>query len=153
ALVSYERAKAEALGLSARGGLMERAERMILLAVGFLASWLLIPVLWVLLALVTLTAADRFVRVWRLASRPPAAVATPSPVRWGHHRVESRWRRRRAGGTLRTRTARTGEPLGRWRARRQESLASRSGRARRARGLERSGAGGRRRGATGERRP
>ena len=31
ALVSYERAKAESLGLSAKGGLMERAERMILL--------------------------------------------------------------------------------------------------------------------------
>src|SRR5580693_3690808 len=34
ALVSYERAKAESLGLSAKGGLMERAERMILLGVG-----------------------------------------------------------------------------------------------------------------------
>ena len=28
ALVSYERAKAESLGLSAKGGLMERGERM-----------------------------------------------------------------------------------------------------------------------------
>ena len=36
ALVSYERAKAESLGLSAKGGLMERAERMFLLGVGFL---------------------------------------------------------------------------------------------------------------------
>ena len=36
ALVSYERAKAESLGLSAKGGLMERAERMILLGVAFL---------------------------------------------------------------------------------------------------------------------
>ena len=35
ALVSYERAKAESLGLSAKGGLMERAERMILLGVAF----------------------------------------------------------------------------------------------------------------------
>ena len=30
-LVSYQRAKAESLGISAKGGLMERAERMILL--------------------------------------------------------------------------------------------------------------------------
>ncbi|MGB7050493.1 MAG: CDP-alcohol phosphatidyltransferase family protein, partial [Acidimicrobiales bacterium] len=45
-LVSYERAKAESLGLEAKGGLMERAERMILLGVGFLASVLLVPVLW-----------------------------------------------------------------------------------------------------------
>ena len=34
-LVSYQRAKAESLGISAKGGLMERAERMILLGIGF----------------------------------------------------------------------------------------------------------------------
>ena len=33
-LITYERARAESLGFSARGGLMERAERMVLLAVG-----------------------------------------------------------------------------------------------------------------------
>src|SRR5438874_293853 len=33
-LVSYERARAEALGFTARGGLMERAERMLLLGAG-----------------------------------------------------------------------------------------------------------------------
>ena len=38
ALISYERAKAESLGLSAKGGLMERAERMFLLGVAFLSS-------------------------------------------------------------------------------------------------------------------
>ena len=37
-LISYQRAKAEALGLEAKGGLMERAERMILLGVGLLAT-------------------------------------------------------------------------------------------------------------------
>jgi CDP-diacylglycerol--glycerol-3-phosphate 3-phosphatidyltransferase len=36
-MISYERAKAESLGLAAKGGLMERAERMILLGVGLLA--------------------------------------------------------------------------------------------------------------------
>ena len=36
-LVSYQRAKAESLGISAKGGLMERAERMILLGIGFLS--------------------------------------------------------------------------------------------------------------------
>ena len=35
-LISYQRAKAEALGLTAKGGLMERAERIILLCVGLL---------------------------------------------------------------------------------------------------------------------
>jgi CDP-diacylglycerol--glycerol-3-phosphate 3-phosphatidyltransferase len=77
-LVSYERAKAEALGLSARGGVMERAERMVLLGVG-LAFDILIPVMWVMLVLTAFTAAHRFVMVWRqatLADTPAAATAT-----------------------------------------------------------------------------
>ena len=72
-LVSYERAKAESLGLEAKGGLMERAERMILLGIGFLSSVLLVPVLWVMLALTGVTAVGRFVKVWRLAEAPVAA--------------------------------------------------------------------------------
>src|SRR6202167_1498496 len=67
ALVSYERAKAESLGLSAKGGLMERAERMILLGVAFIAHGFLVPVICVLLALTSATAIGRFVRVWRSA--------------------------------------------------------------------------------------
>ena len=35
-LISYERAKAESLGFDARGGLMERAERLIALGFGLL---------------------------------------------------------------------------------------------------------------------
>ncbi|MGH9091901.1 MAG: CDP-alcohol phosphatidyltransferase family protein, partial [Acidimicrobiales bacterium] len=104
-LVSYERAKAEALGVTAaRGGLMERAERMILLGAGFLASWLLVPVLWVLLGLTLLTAVGRFVRVWRAAEGPvrPAAplgahAEAPATPRWRQGHVESRWRARREG--------------------------------------------------------
>ena len=67
-LISYERAKAEALGLSARGGVMERAERMVLLGVG-LAFNVLVPVLWIMLALTVLTAVHRFVMVWRQATQ------------------------------------------------------------------------------------
>jgi CDP-diacylglycerol--glycerol-3-phosphate 3-phosphatidyltransferase len=135
-LVSYQRAKAEALGLSAaRGGLMERAERMILLGVGFLASWLLVPVLWVLLGLITVTALGRFARVWRVAEGPPRSgtgvpASMPTEVvspRWRQGRAESRWRTWREGATPRS----AGEPLGRWRARRQEALSSRAHRARR----------------------
>ena len=156
---------------------MERAERMILLGVGFLASWLLVPVLWLLLALTTATAVGRFVRVWKAAGamsgRPtigepatdipvtdtpvtdtpatdiPAAAAAAAPRAVRSHRrparVESRWRAWREGATPRTRVGRAGEPLGRWRARRQDALASRSGRAMRARhrSAGRSTAGGR----------
>ncbi len=68
ALISYERAKAESLGLSAKGGLMERAERMFLLGVAFLTSAIFVPVLWVLFVLVSFTAISRFVKVWNAAS-------------------------------------------------------------------------------------
>jgi CDP-diacylglycerol--glycerol-3-phosphate 3-phosphatidyltransferase len=141
-LVSYERAKAEALGLEAKGGLMERAERMILLGVGFLAPWLLVPVLWVLFGLITLTAIGRFLKVWRAAEGPaprPADEVMPHRARWREGRVESRWRARRQGLA---RSASAGEPVGRWRARRQEALASRAGRARRARRTRAGARGG-----------
>jgi len=66
-LISYERAKAESLGFDARGGLMERAERLVLLAIGLLFDSLLVPILWVMLALTVVTAGQRFVKVWRQA--------------------------------------------------------------------------------------
>jgi CDP-diacylglycerol--glycerol-3-phosphate 3-phosphatidyltransferase len=83
-MISYERAKAESLGFDARGGLMERAERVILLALGLLFPALLIPVFWVMLALTLFTAAQRFVKVWRQAStvRP-----RPDPAPWRTRRT------------------------------------------------------------------
>ncbi len=81
-LISYQRSKAESLGLSAKGGLMERAERMILLGVGLLATVIFIPILWLMLALTAMTALGRFRRVWQVAARP-----APVPVvhRYAHH--------------------------------------------------------------------
>jgi len=82
-LITYERARAESLGYSARGGLMERAERMVLLAVG-LCFDVLVPVMWVMLALTAVTAVHRFVMVWRQASAappvPPADPPAPPPA-------------------------------------------------------------------------
>ena len=66
-MISYQRAKAESLGLSAKGGLMERAERIILLCVGLLFDVLLLPVMWIMLVLTAVTALQRFVLVWRQA--------------------------------------------------------------------------------------
>lgn len=78
-LISYERAKAELLGMAAKGGLMERAERFIVLGLCLLAAAVdpvtLVPALTVFLVLVLGTAAGRFAKVWRTA--PPA----PQPVR------------------------------------------------------------------------
>ena len=67
-LISYQRAKAESLGLEAKGGLMERAERFIVLALGLLFSDALVAILWVMLVLSTFTALQRFVKVWKQAS-------------------------------------------------------------------------------------
>ncbi len=84
--ITYERAKAEALGFSARGGLMERAERLVLIGAA-LTFDVLVPVLWVMLVLTAITAVHRFAMVWRQA--------TPQRARRGRHpRAE---RDRRAG--------------------------------------------------------
>jgi CDP-diacylglycerol--glycerol-3-phosphate 3-phosphatidyltransferase len=94
-LISYERAKAESLGFDARGGLMERGERFVVLGFGLLFDSLLVPVLWVMLALTLVTAVQRFVKVWRQASNPPAEpiIRRRSPRR-ATRRTERTWRMR-----------------------------------------------------------
>jgi CDP-diacylglycerol---glycerol-3-phosphate 3-phosphatidyltransferase len=79
-IISYQRAKAESLGIDAKGGLMERAERIIAICLGLLFPVLLIPILWIMLVLTSITAVQRFVKVWRQASvdRP---VVQPSRLR------------------------------------------------------------------------
>jgi CDP-diacylglycerol--glycerol-3-phosphate 3-phosphatidyltransferase len=103
-LVSYERARAESLGFDARGGLMERAERLLFLGFGLLFDTLLVPVLWVMLLLTLVTAVQRFVRVWAQASAPPVQ---PLAVRWRSRRVarstQRTWRRQAVGGLRRPR--------------------------------------------------
>jgi CDP-diacylglycerol--glycerol-3-phosphate 3-phosphatidyltransferase len=99
-LISYERAKAEALGYDAKGGLMERAERIIVLAIGLLFSQFLIPILWVMLAGTALTAVTRFAKVWGQAT---ASVPRPVERTLDHQRsrVRSRQDRRFARSTTR----------------------------------------------------
>jgi len=94
-VISYERAKAESLGFEARGGLMERAERVVLLCFGLLFDSLLVAVLWVMLVLTVATTLQRFTKVWRQAN-----AGRPLP----RHRV----RRRRSP---RVRKVRTGERM------------------------------------------
>ena len=81
-LISYERAKAESLGLYAKGGLMERAERIIILCIGLFFSSLLVPVLWLMLVLTALTAIQRFFQVWTKAE-----VSTTTQERRNQRRV------------------------------------------------------------------
>ena len=78
-LVSYERSRAESLGFNGKGGLMERAERMVVLGVGLTFGRLTFA-LWVLLALTGLTVVQRFLLVWRQAT--PEAERTARPGWW-----------------------------------------------------------------------
>ncbi len=95
--VSYQRAKAESLGYEAKGGIMERAERVIMLALALLFPEVLIPILWIMLALTAVTALQRFVKVWRQASidRPlPARRPRRQPRQRSRTRNESAWAQR-----------------------------------------------------------
>jgi CDP-diacylglycerol--glycerol-3-phosphate 3-phosphatidyltransferase len=95
--ISYQRAKAESLGYDAKGGLMERAERFIVLAFGLLFFEILIPVLWVMLVLSLVTAVQRFVKVWRQASSD----REPSSRRRAGRRQSRIERRQRHGSRTR----------------------------------------------------
>jgi CDP-diacylglycerol--glycerol-3-phosphate 3-phosphatidyltransferase len=95
-LISYQRSKAESLGLAAKGGLMERAERMILLGIGLIAKPAFIPILWVMLVLTALTAAGRFYRIWQIAASPEPPISQAGRI---HH--HSRGLRRGVSRTAR----------------------------------------------------
>lgn len=91
-LVSYMRAKAESLGIDAKGGLMERAERIIAILVGLVINPLLIPILWLMLVLTTITAIQRFWKVWTQAAVAPVT----------QERIEMRQSRRATRRVART---------------------------------------------------
>lgn len=75
-LVSYIRAKADALGINAKGGLMERGERVLVLCFALKFPADMLWLLWLIVVLSAVTAGQRFVKVWSLANKPPA----PQPV-------------------------------------------------------------------------
>jgi CDP-diacylglycerol--glycerol-3-phosphate 3-phosphatidyltransferase len=114
-LISYERAKAESLGFDAKGGLMERAERLIALGVALLFESLMVPIQWVILVLTVATAGQRFAKVWSQASpdRPVAAKQT--------HRLRTRaLRPARANLRRADRGSRTAERRAAWQRRMRE---------------------------------
>jgi len=67
-LIPYVRAKAESFGVEGRGGIMGRAERLIVFGLGVLLEGLGLPtleaMLWLLAALTWLTVIQRFYRTW-----------------------------------------------------------------------------------------
>lgn len=93
-LVSYVRAKGDALGIDAHTGLMERGERIVVLCASLVFSSQMLWLLGAIFVLSAITAGQRFMRVWGQANKPPA----PQPVeptavvlRW------RAWREERAG--------------------------------------------------------
>ena len=93
-LISYQRAKAESLGLDAKGGLMERAERFIVLAIGLLFSEALIVILWIMLVLSSFTAAQRFVKDRKQASATRGTAHHQNSERRRQLRLDRRKERR-----------------------------------------------------------
>jgi phosphatidylglycerophosphate synthase len=67
-LISYTRARAEGLGETCHTGIMERPERIVLLAFAAITGWLL-PVLWIMLVLTHITVVQRIYYVWKLMRR------------------------------------------------------------------------------------
>ena len=68
-LISYTRAKAEAARISCNIGLLERAERIILLSAGVLFGCI-VPVFWVLALLTHFTVLQRIYYVWKKLNTP-----------------------------------------------------------------------------------
>ena len=68
-LISYVRAKAESLQIPCSVGLMERAERIILLSAGTLFQWME-PILWILAILTHFTVIHRIYYVWEKMRSP-----------------------------------------------------------------------------------
>jgi len=69
ALIPYVRARAEAANVACNIGLMERAERIILLSAGTLFG-VLEPVLWILAVLTHFTVLQRIYHVWKKLRSP-----------------------------------------------------------------------------------
>ena len=81
-MVSYTRARAEALNLECKSGMLQRPERIVLLIIGLLIGWML-PILWLMAILTNVSAVQRIYEVYSLTSQrqpvaPPAKIVRPS---------------------------------------------------------------------------
>lgn len=66
-LISYARAIAAAMGFEVKGGLMERAERLIVFGISLAVGYLSIG-LWIILIFGFITLIQRHMKVWKLAT-------------------------------------------------------------------------------------
>ena len=63
-MVSYTRARAEAVNIECKEGFFQRTERIIVLILGLVTGWML-PVLWILAIFTNFTAVQRIYDVYR----------------------------------------------------------------------------------------
>jgi CDP-diacylglycerol---glycerol-3-phosphate 3-phosphatidyltransferase len=130
-LISYQRAKAEIYNLDAKGGLMERAERIIALGVGLVFPGLLVPILGIMLALTAMTAVQRFVKVWKQADAPVPVVRRPISETMAERAASRRVARAARANRLQTAEVTTvAERMEGWRRDRREAAANREARRR-----------------------
>lgn len=82
-MVSYTRARAEAMGVECKVGILQRPERVILLIAGLLTGWM-VPVLWLLAVLTNVTAMQRIYDVYKKTKgqplTPPGPVGADEPI-------------------------------------------------------------------------
>jgi CDP-diacylglycerol---glycerol-3-phosphate 3-phosphatidyltransferase len=81
-MVSYTRARAEALGVECKVGILARPERVILLSIGLITGWLSFTL--AILALFTnITAVQRIYHVWATSTRDARSAEVVKPQRRG----------------------------------------------------------------------
>jgi len=72
-MVSYVRARAEALGFDCKVGIMQRPERIVYMGIGSLIHpYVLVLVIWMIAFLANFTALQRMFHVWKLEYRSTA---------------------------------------------------------------------------------
>jgi CDP-diacylglycerol---glycerol-3-phosphate 3-phosphatidyltransferase len=82
-MVSYVRARAEALNIECKGGMLQRPERVLLLIFG-LVTGLLLPVLWIQAIFTNISALQRIYEVYvRTTTNPPKSVGKQKMVNSG----------------------------------------------------------------------
>ena len=81
-MVSYTRARAEALNVECKVGILQRPERVVLVVAGLLTGWML-PVLWILAIFTNVTVIQRVYEVyWRTTQMAQQIAHGRSDEKW-----------------------------------------------------------------------
>lgn len=78
-LVSYTRARAEAVQIECKEGFFQRTERIVVLILGLVTGWML-PVLWLLAIFTNITALQRIYDVYRKTNQSTVSAALAAAI-------------------------------------------------------------------------